>query len=124
MTGKLPGRIGDTPLVGCGGYSDDTLGACSATGDGESIAKVCLCHRIVQLMDERQSGSIHPKLATQQALAEMKERTGGTAGAITLSKDGRIGIDFNSRRMAWAYVRAGELHYGINQGDDYTEQVC
>ncbi len=117
MTGKLPGRVGDTPLVGAGGYCDDAGGASSATGHGESIAKVCLCHHIIGLM---QSG-LDPKEATELALTNMKNRTGGTAGAITLSNKGQVGIHFNSKRMAWAYVRGGEVHSGINPDEDDIE---
>jgi beta-aspartyl-peptidase (threonine type) len=39
---KLPGRVGDSPLIGCGLYADDQSGACSSTGWGESIIKVVL----------------------------------------------------------------------------------
>ena len=78
MTGKLSGRVGDTPLVGSGGYCDDLVGGASATGHGESIARVCLCRHITGLM---QSGS-SPQRATEEALSYMRERTGDTAGAI------------------------------------------
>ena len=39
---KLPGRVGDSPLIGCGLYADDQSGGCSSTGWGESIIKVLL----------------------------------------------------------------------------------
>ena len=39
ITGKRPGRVGDSPLVGCGGYADNMIGAVSTTGHGESITK-------------------------------------------------------------------------------------
>ena len=48
ITGKRPGRVGDSPLVGCGAYADNESGAVSCTGHGESIAKVCLARRIVE----------------------------------------------------------------------------
>lgn len=51
-TGKLPGRVGDTPIPGSGGYADDKIGAVSATGKGESIMRVCLSHRILNLMEQ------------------------------------------------------------------------
>ena len=113
ITGKLSGRVGDTPLVGAGGYCDDSAGASSATGHGESIARVCLCHHIIGLM---QAGS-DPQEATERALTNMYKRTGGTAGAITLSNKGKIGIHFNSKRMAWAYVQNKEIHYGIDRNE-------
>lgn len=119
MTGKLPGRVGDTPLVGCGGYCDDSSGASSATGHGESIARVCLCHHIIELMHS----GLNPRYATEQALSRMNEKTGGDGGAITLSNKGEVGIHFNSKRMAWAYAKNGELHYGINPDEDKLENL-
>lgn len=119
MTGKLPGRVGDTPLVGCGGYCDDSSGASSATGHGESIARVCLCYQIVGLM---QSG-VGPQDATEQAITKMNQKTGGDGGAITLSNKGEVGIYFNSKRMAWAYARKRELHYGIDRNEDEIENL-
>ena len=38
--GKLPGRVGDSPLIGCGTYAESTLGGVSCTGDGEAIIRV------------------------------------------------------------------------------------
>lgn len=40
ITGKRNGRVGDSPLIGCGGYSDSRWGGVSVTGHGESIMKV------------------------------------------------------------------------------------
>lgn len=54
---------------------------------------------------------------------QMKERTGGVGGAISLSKEGRVGVAFTSRRMAWAYASRGQLHYGIETGDDFVEDL-
>ena len=119
MTGKMPGRVGDTPIIGSGGYCDDLVGSCSATGHGESIAKVCLSRHITGLM---QAGH-DAQTATEMALSYMAQRTGETAGAITLSNKGQIGISFNSRRMAWAYIQNGKLHYGINPNDDFVEDL-
>merc|ERR1719500_1558442 len=47
ITGKRPGRVGDSPLVGSGGYADDSAGAVSTTGHGESITKVVLAHTVI-----------------------------------------------------------------------------
>lgn len=45
----------------------------------------------------------------------MTERLKNTAGAITLSKDGDVGIYFSSKRMSWAYVIDNKIIYGIEQ---------
>lgn len=47
ITGKYAGRIGDTPLLGSGGYADDYVGAISTTGHGETIMRYNLAHRIL-----------------------------------------------------------------------------
>lgn len=47
ITGKYNGRIGDTPLLGCGGYADDERGAVSTTGHGETIMRYNLAQRIL-----------------------------------------------------------------------------
>ena len=51
ITGKRVGRVGDSPLVGSGGFADNVAGGCSSTGHGESIIPVQLCARAVQNME-------------------------------------------------------------------------
>lgn len=47
---KIPGRVGDSPLVGCGVYADDNVGAASATGDGDLMTNYCTSVSIVHSM--------------------------------------------------------------------------
>ncbi len=47
---KIPGRVGDSPLVGCGVYADDNVGAASATGDGDLMTNYCTSISIVHAM--------------------------------------------------------------------------
>jgi N4-(beta-N-acetylglucosaminyl)-L-asparaginase len=47
---KIPGRVGDSPLVGCGVYADDNVGAASATGDGDLMTNYCTSVSIVHFM--------------------------------------------------------------------------
>ncbi|RUS81926.1 hypothetical protein EGW08_010312 [Elysia chlorotica] len=54
-TAKLPGRVGDSPIIGAGAYADSDVGAVSTTGDGESIMKVCLARRTVELLEQSQT---------------------------------------------------------------------
>ena len=51
----------------------------------------------------------------------MLQRIGKTAGAITLAKNGDVGIAFTSKRMAWAYMKDGKIHYGINHNEHFIE---
>ncbi|KAL0269290.1 UNVERIFIED_CONTAM: hypothetical protein PYX00_007080 [Menopon gallinae] len=99
VTGKAPGRVGDTPIPGSGGYADDKIGAVSTTGQGESIMRACVAHRILMSM----KGGKPTQQSTEEALKYMTSTVGNTAGAITLSNKGEIGIYFTSKRMGWAY---------------------
>jgi N4-(beta-N-acetylglucosaminyl)-L-asparaginase len=49
---KIPGRVADSPLVGCGYYADDAAGAASATGNGDVMTNYCTSKHIVQKMSE------------------------------------------------------------------------
>ncbi|KAL1139952.1 hypothetical protein AAG570_006929 [Ranatra chinensis] len=119
ITGKYRGRIGDTPLPGCGGYSDDDIGAVSTTGYGEAILKYNLAHRILTAM---QSG-MPTQNATKLSCEGMTSRLDKTAGAITVSNKGEVGVSFTSTRMAWAYQLGDEIHYGIEKGQHLVEKA-
>ncbi len=92
----LPGRVGDSPLIGCGVYADNTCGGVSMTGKGESIIKLALAKHI--LMDMKQGNS--PRVATRKALRELVLRIQGEAGALVLAPDGRFSIQHTTRWMS------------------------
>ncbi|KAH8394439.1 hypothetical protein KR222_005256 [Zaprionus bogoriensis] len=120
ITGKWPGRIGDTPLLGSGTYADDTVGGISTTGHGETIMRYNLAQRIVaSLHHERLSA----QAATEQQCRQMTQRLGGTGGAIAIDRNGELGISFTSRRMAWGYVLDGVIYYGIEPGQVLQEPL-
>ncbi|MFW6369224.1 MAG: isoaspartyl peptidase/L-asparaginase family protein [Myxococcota bacterium] len=100
ISGKYPGRVGDTPLVGCGTYAD-TTGAASATGYGEQIARVVMakhaCDRIGSGMDAQ--------AAAESAVAALGA-IGGEGGIIVVDGAGRLGVAFNSNRMGRAHIDA------------------
>jgi L-asparaginase / beta-aspartyl-peptidase len=96
---KLPGRVGDSPLIGAGLYADNQTGGCSTTGWGESIMKVLLAKTATDLI-----GTGHdPMAAARQAIDILARRVGGLGGCILLDSAGRIGFAFNTPRMAYAY---------------------
>lgn len=120
MTGKLVGRIGDTPVLGSGTYADNDAGAVSTTGHGETILRFNVAGKILQrvaLLNET------AQVATEHVLEEMTKRLANTAGAITIGRGGQIGIHWTSWKMAWAYQRGQEVHYGIRKGDDFVDRV-
>jgi len=99
---KLPGRVGDSPLIGCGCYADCEAGGISCTGHGEAIMKVVMAHTACELL--RAGGTAAE--AAQRAVQILAERTGGTGGLILLDRDGNPGFAFNTPRMAYGYVAA------------------
>lgn len=115
MSGKLPGRIGDTPIIGGGTYADNRSAAVSATGHGEAIMKYCVA---VRTCDQVEQGS-HPKVAATKVLNEMTTRLGKTAGLIAVTKDGRYAAEHTSPRMAWAcaFTHTLNIEYGIEQDE-------
>jgi len=105
-TYKRPGRVGDTPLPGCGTYADDRAGAASATGFGERIMRVTLARLAADLMRGGKSAAE----AAALAIAELALRVGGDAGIICVDPAGRIGAARSSKTMphAWASVASPE----------------
>jgi beta-aspartyl-peptidase (threonine type) len=99
---KMPGRVGDVPMVGCGFYAADELGGASSTGWGESIAKVILARLVLHQFQE--SGD--PQVAARAAIRILEERVNGSGGIILLSPDGVPGWHNNTRHMSYAYRTA------------------
>jgi len=95
---KLPGRVGDTPLVGCGLYADEA-GACICTGWGEHIARVALARRSVELLED----GVAAQQAAERAIALLAGRVAGRGGVIILDAQGRVSTAFNTPRMAFDY---------------------
>lgn len=100
LIGKLPGRLGDTPLIGCGTYADDLAGAASATGIGEAIIKVVLAKTACDLMGQ----GLHPREAAWRAIQILGERVGGKGGIILVDTKGRLGWAFNTECMPIAFM--------------------
>ncbi len=100
---KMPGRVGDVPMVGCGFYADDALGGTSTTGWGESIAKVLLARLALHFRAETDD----PEHATLAAITVLGEKVNGLGGVILLAPDGRLAWHHNTPHMAVAYWTAG-----------------
>uniref|UniRef100_A0A1L8EGM0 Putative isoaspartyl peptidase/l-asparaginase ga20639 isoform x1 n=1 Tax=Haematobia irritans TaxID=7368 RepID=A0A1L8EGM0_HAEIR len=120
ITGKLPGRIGDSPILGGGTYADNDTGSVSATGHGETIMRYNVASRILALIEHH---GLTAQEATVQVLEQMTQRFNQTAGVISIDGKGNLGIYFTSRRMSWAYQRGDELHYGVDKDEDIVEII-
>ena len=100
---KRPGRVGDSPLIGCGLYADNQAGGCSTTGWGESIIKVLLAKTATDFIRQ----GCAPMDAARAAIDVLAQRVGGLGGCILLDGQGRVGWAFNTPRMAYAYRAEG-----------------
>ncbi|MCC2642581.1 MAG: iaaA [Nitrospira sp.] len=92
----LPGRVGDTPLIGCGLYADNQSGAVSMTGAGEGIIRLAMAKEITDLLARGWS----PVLSANRVLQALVDRLRGAAGVLVLSRDGRFAIRHNTPHMA------------------------
>jgi len=92
----LPGRVGDSPLIGCGIYADNQSGAVSMTGIGEGIIRLVLAKTICDRLAMGKS----PAVAARQVLRLLVSRISGSAGALVLSPDGRFAIKHVTPYMA------------------------
>jgi L-asparaginase / beta-aspartyl-peptidase len=97
---KLPGRIGDSPLPGCGTYANDRAGV-SCTGLGEAIIRVVLGKTAIDFLAE----GIDPNAAARKSLELLEAKTGAQAGLIMIDCHGRIGYARNTTHMPVCYIK-------------------
>jgi N4-(beta-N-acetylglucosaminyl)-L-asparaginase len=105
--GKLPGRVGDSPILGSGLYVDDEVGAAGATGVGENVMRYCGTFLVVEFMRQGMS----PQIACEEAIhriARMDPRGYKLDICfIALSNDGRYGAAASNQRFPFAVASNG-----------------
>jgi beta-aspartyl-peptidase (threonine type) len=101
---KLPGRVGDSPLPGCGTYAN-SFGAVSCTGDGEAIMRVVMARDAVQLLQD----GLEPSEAARTAVAKLEQLTGRTGGLIVIDRHGQFGYARNTTHMPVCALRMGKI---------------
>lgn len=113
---KIPGRVGDSPIIGAGLYVDGAIGAAGATGRGEEVIRTCGSFRVVQNMGRGMS----PQEACEEAcrfIVKVNERAGTAVTFndkfVALNKDGDVGC--GSIRP----VRGGRPAYSIQSEDGF-----
>jgi beta-aspartyl-peptidase (threonine type) len=100
---KLPGRIGDSPIIGCGTYADNEAGACSATGVGEVAMRLVLSKKVCDYMQDGKSAQNAVELAIR--LVNRRIPFGyNHMGLAAVDLQGRFGVAHNSPNMCWAYL--------------------
>jgi L-asparaginase / beta-aspartyl-peptidase len=119
---KAPGRVGDSPLIGCGCYADAEAGGVSCTGHGEGIMKIVMAKMAIDLLRDSRALARHraePAAASSgigQAVADaclrkLAHRARATGGLILLDREGHPSAAFSTPRMAYGWVRPDQsLH--------------
>jgi beta-aspartyl-peptidase (threonine type) len=94
VRGQLPGRVGDSPLLGAGTYADERC-AVSATGDGEAVIRAVAAYEIARLAGD----GVPLAEAAEWVLRERVAAQGGTGGVIALGTDGPPALPFTTAMM-------------------------
>jgi len=95
---KHPGRVGDSPIIGCGCYADNEAAAVSCTGHGESIMKIVMA----KTASDYVASGHDAQSAADAAIKLLSRRTTGAGGLIVVDRVGRVGASFSTPHMTWA----------------------
>lgn len=107
---KLPGRVGDTPVIGAGFYAHPELGAAVATGVGEAIMRRVGCYELLRRVAAGQAIQV----AAEQLCAEIHEADGAAVGFVAIGPTGEVAVAHASEHMSWAIARDGaEVQAGL-----------
>ncbi|KNC95062.1 beta-aspartyl-peptidase [Trabulsiella odontotermitis] len=105
MTNKLPGRVGDTPIVGAGCYANNASVAVSCTGTGEVFMRMLAAYDISALMEY---AGLSLQDACERVILEKLPALGGSGGLIAIDREGNVALPFNSEGMYRAFAFAGD----------------
>jgi beta-aspartyl-peptidase (threonine type) len=98
INGKLPGRIGDSPIPGAGFYADDRFGAVCGTGHGEAYIRLVLAHLMVVELEH----GMHAAAVAKGAVALLGKAMKATGGVIVIGREGPPEAAFNTPAMPFA----------------------
>jgi len=101
LFGKLPGRVGDSPIIGAGLFLDNEVGAAGATGRGEELLRTCGSFLLVEKM--------RAGMSPQKACEEVLER-------IIFVNGGEDKVDFNVKMVA--FNKNGDIGVAALKGND------
>jgi beta-aspartyl-peptidase (threonine type) len=103
ITMKLPGRIGDTPQIGSGIYSDNLSGAATVTGWGEVAIRLTLSKAVCLAM----ANGITAPRAAESAVRTASKRLNGEVGIIAIDRGGKLAAAHNTPYMPWSFWEIG-----------------
>jgi beta-aspartyl-peptidase (threonine type) len=98
---KLPGRIGDSPVIGAGTFAANASVAVSCTGQGEYFVRLVLAHELDALIRHR---GLPLVAATARVIHEDLARAGGRGGLIAVSATGEVAMEANTAYMPRGFV--------------------
>ncbi|HEY6409179.1 MAG TPA: isoaspartyl peptidase/L-asparaginase, partial [Ktedonobacteraceae bacterium] len=96
---KYPGRVGDSPLVGCGFYADENA-AISCTGHGEDFVRLLIAKRVADFV----AFGMTARDAATAAIAVLGVRAEGTGGLIVVDRLGNVGFAWNTENLGHAFM--------------------
>ena len=94
---KLPGRIGDSPILGAGLFADNSTGAATATGLGEIAMRFVVSKTTCDAMTSQSA-----QQAAERTVRHVTRVAGKGLGIIALDRKGRFGVAHNTRHLCWA----------------------
>lgn len=115
MTGKLPGRVGDSPVIGAGTFADNATCAVSATGHGEFFIRYAVAHEIAARIAH--AGRTLAE-AAEAVVAELAT-VGGSGGLVAIGRDGTPALPFNCAGMYRGYVNCDGIVYTAIYDEPY-----
>lgn len=102
LAGKLPGRVGDSPIIGSGLYVDNEVGAAGATGVGENVMRYCGSFMVVEFMRQ----GLNPTEACRQTIQRIARQDPKgmnlTISFVALDKHGRFGAATTNKSFQYA----------------------
>jgi beta-aspartyl-peptidase (threonine type) len=110
LTDKLPGRVGDSPIIGAGTYADNATCAVSATGIGEYFIRYVIAHDIAARVKylghsaDKAAGEAIAQLQTIPVTEPTEGVKGVEGGVIVLDPKGNFSARYNSTQMTRGYV--------------------
>jgi beta-aspartyl-peptidase (threonine type) len=115
MTGKLPGRVGDSPIIGAGTWADNATCAISATGHGEFFLRYAVAHEIAARIGRARQPLAE---AATVVIAELGG-AGGSGGLVAVAADGTLALPFNCSGMYRGYVKSDGIVYTAIYDEPY-----
>jgi L-asparaginase / beta-aspartyl-peptidase len=100
LTGQHQGRIGDSPLIGCGTYANNEVCAVSCTGDGESITRAVIAHEVYALMKYK---GLPIAEAARQAREVYHDKIEKDRNLIAIDPKGEIALEYETKLMFRGY---------------------